>query len=174
MKIDAGLTSKAVIHLSGYSQDNGWTVRGRIVNASQDYALATSLFSGSGEDWTLKIPKATTTAYAAGTYSLQLVAIDPSDAEEYSVHSEPVAIVAAGKADLRSENEIILEQLRTVIRTKSTKDHESISIEGRSITRLPWEDILKAEKTYARRVANERRISAGGSPIKTLQVGFSS
>jgi len=174
MKIDAGLTAKGEFSLSGYSTDDGWTVRGRIVNATNDLALATSLFSGSGAVWTLKIPKVTTAAYAAGTYTLQLIAIDPDDSEEYPVYSEPLTVSGAGMVDLRTNNEIVLEQLRTVIRAKSTKDYESMSIDGQSITRLSWDDILKAEKTFARRVADERRTAGGGSQIKNLQVGFSS
>jgi hypothetical protein len=168
MKINAGLAFTAEYSLSDYSADDGYAVSIRLVNAS---AVTDSVsLSGSGTTWTLTIPSATTTGYAAGTYTAQLMAT--LDGETYLVREMPATVVAAGAADLRTENQIVLDQLNTVIRTKSTQDYASLSIDGRSITRMGWDEILKARDEFQRRVNAEQRVANGGARVRTIKTRF--
>lgn len=173
MKINAGLTFKHTFVLSDYSADDSFEVRGFLTNSSQAYALATGLFAGDGTSWELTIPKATTATYAAGEYALQLIAADGT--EDLQAFEGAVTIAAAMDAarETRSDNQIILDQLNVVVKTKSTQDHLKLSIEGRSIERMSWEDILKAQQHFQKLVSAERRAASGGSQIRTHQVGFS-
>ena len=170
MKINAGLTFKHTFILPDFSASDGWAIRGYITNASTVEVLDVSLFTGDGTSWALSIPSTTTTAYTAGTYVLQLIGADGTDdllAYETMVKVEATAATAR---DVRSINEQMLDKINTALLAKD--DHISLSIEGRSITRHGYDEILKLQKHFQRLVNAERRAAAGGSQIRTHQMGF--
>lgn len=63
--------------------------------------------------------------------------------------------------DARSQDEIILESVRAVIQRRATKDQQSMSIGGRSLSRFTWDELLELERTYAYRVKRKRDASRG-------------
>jgi hypothetical protein len=170
MKIYAGLTAKKVFTLDDYSAADGWSVSAGLVVSDQTNINLGNL-SGDGTEWTLTIPISTSIGIPLGDHSIVLYAA--KDGEIYLAHREAVTAAAYSQTDMRSHNEIVLAQLRTVIQTKSTKDHASLSIDGQAISRMPWDEIIKAEKHYARLVAAEKRAATGGTRINNVQIGFS-
>ena len=173
MKINAGLTFKHTFSLPDYSADEGWTLTGYITNATASYALASGVFDGDGSSWELTIPAATTTGYTAGVYQIHLRAADGTDTLLAYEGTVNVTADAASATETRTANRIILDQLDTVITTKSTQDHDSLTIDGRSIARMKWEEILKVRAVYARKVQAEERAAAGQSPVRVHKLGFS-
>jgi len=170
VKIYDGLTFRRVFTLSEFSAANGYSMRARLVNATEQIEIETERFSGSGTEWTLTIPATETGNYTAGTYTLQIIAV--KDGEEILAHSESAEVIAAGAADLRSYNRRMLDNLNEVIAAKSTQDYSDLTINGRSIKRMKWDEIIAARNYFARLVQAEERKAAGQGGIRTIQVRF--
>lgn len=171
MKINAGLTFQHTFTLADYSADD-YTISGYLTNSSAANALASDLFDGDGTSWELTIPAATTTNYTAGEYMLQLIADDGTNTLLALEVMVSVVATAAAAREVRSANRIILDQLNTIISTKSTQDYDSLTIDGRSITRMKWDEILKAQAHFARLVRAEEQAAAGKKAIGTVNYGF--
>ena len=50
--------------------------------------------------------------------------------------------------DPRSDNKIILDAITAVIKGRATKDQESYSINGRSLSRTPLKDLMDMQSHY--------------------------
>lgn len=68
---------------------------------------------------------------------------------------------AATTGDRRSVNERTLAAINAALEGRATKDADSYTIEGRSISRTPIADLLRLQALYERRVAAERNPNGG-------------
>lgn len=169
--INAGLTYKQKFTLTEYSADAGYTLRGRLFNQTGDHELPASWFTGSGSNWTLKIPKSETILYTPGTFSLHVVAVNND--EELLAHNTQVTVQGSGKVDGRSRAQRTLDALNARLEGKAGEDMSDMTISlpdgsSRSITRLSWDDLLKAKNHYQRIVNREN----GRSGFRRHQMRF--
>jgi len=105
------------------------------------------------------IPAATTAAFAPGRWVWSLVAEHDTDGTRATwarggLDVTPDPLAATG--DTRSDAVRILAAITATIEGRVTKDADSYSIEGRSITRTPMADLLRLRNLYTRIVARER------------------
>ncbi|PYG32410.1 hypothetical protein [Pelagimonas varians] len=77
---------------------------------------------------------------------------------------------AASTGDQRSSAERILDAIKATLEGRVSKDAESYSIEGRSISRTPIADLLKLREVYTREVQAEQ--NPGASPFQIRRVKF--
>lgn len=77
----------------------------------------------------------------------------------------------AADGDRRTVNERTLAAINAALAGRATKDADSYTIEGRSISRTPIPDLLRLQHVYERRVANER--SPHGGLLQYRRVRFS-
>lgn len=168
MKITAGLPFKKTFSLPGYSAGDGWTLAGKLSNSAGTIDLATGLFSGDGEDWTLSIPAATTTGYAAGDRTLYLLAT--LDGEVELAYESPASIEVLGTI---SHNRAMVTALRALMEGRPLKAYESMTTtSGESITRLDPEKLKTWLDYYERRLGVEDRRAAGKKRIGSANYGF--
>jgi hypothetical protein len=133
----------------------------------------------SGDIHTVSVAKATTAAYTAGEYRWRFVATKISDSTRTSVESGWVSVLAdpaaTGRVDWRSHARKTLAAIEAVIEGRATTDQESMSINGRSISRISIADLLKFRDYYKAEVSSEKAaeaVAAGlGSP-KRIYVRF--
>jgi hypothetical protein len=170
LTIYAGMTFSGSFPLPGYSASGGWEISARLVNASRVIELDAALFSGSGTTWALLAPKATTTAWTAGDYTLQLVA--SQDGESVVVANRAARVVDSGAADLRSDARKALEEIDAILAQKASQDHSELSIDGRSIKRMGWTELLAARSHFAALVDAEDRALRGESALRKIPVRF--
>jgi len=137
----------------------------------------------SGDSWRVAMTPAETSslptgryawalALPTGRYAWALVAEDTGAGERRTVQRGELAVVAdplTSTGDTRSDAERILAAIEATIEGRATKDAESYSIEGRSISRTPIEQLLRLRAVYQRSVDAE----AGISPIRQRRVRFS-
>jgi hypothetical protein len=174
MKIVPDLSFKASFAVSAFSAGD-ISLRGYLVSASESVALDDSHFEFLNADlWEISLSATETGALAPGKWQLQLVAVMNDSSGEFDAGSVDVLVASklGDATDARSKNEIILEQLDAVIAQKSTQGYDELTIDGRSIKRMSWEDILQAHKYFSSRVAAEKSAAAGGSRVKRIKMAF--
>ena len=114
--------------------------------------------SESGNDYIVEVASATTAAYTVGVYHWQMYITRTSDSERIMLDSgtfELVANRASSTADPRTHAKIVLDAIEAVIEGRATKDQESYSIEGRSLSRTSISDLLLFRDRYKAEVRKE-------------------
>ncbi|HIJ48269.1 MAG TPA: hypothetical protein HPP72_09705 [Gammaproteobacteria bacterium] len=115
--------------------------------------------TGSGDNYLIELESATTAAYSAGTYQWQLYIIRDSDSERITITNGSFEVIAnrdTNSADPRSQNKIALDAINAVMSGRASKDQESYSIDGRSLSRTPISDLILLQKHYKNAVAREQ------------------
>jgi len=135
--------------------------------------------SASGSTFSATVAAATTATYAAGEYRWRLVVTKISDSTRTSVESGWVSVLAnpaaAGKYDWRSHARRTLDAIEAVIEGRASSDQESMSIAGRSLSRIPIAELLKFRDYYKQEVGSEKAaeaVAAGLGNPKRIFVRF--
>lgn len=130
-------------------------------NASTQVSISGSLV---GDEIVFAANAATTGAYAAGRYRASIRLNDGTSYE--TVAQEWVDIVLdpakAGAQDPRSWARRVLDALQATLEGRATSEQQSMSIAGRSISRLSPSEILATIKELEQRVAVEEAGSRAG------------
>lgn len=130
-------------------------------------SLAAAVGVASGTDHVLTVTAATTADLAPGVYDWQARAaliLTATTIETVAAGRITVAANLANAAvDHRSFNVRVAEALKATIENRATTDQASMSIAGRSISRMNWEELLMAYDRFSRLAASER----GASPSRT-------
>ena len=100
---------------------------------------------------------ATTAAWIAGDY--HYVIVIASGANQYTLESGAVEIKLRADlsqvTDVRTTAHKILDAITAVLEKRATKDQQSYSIGGRSLARMPIDELMRFEGVYRARVARE-------------------
>ncbi len=173
LKITPGLSFKLLLPLASYPPSAGWTLTGHLAGAKDVQKIAPEKFTPANTGWRLHLTAADTkeTPNLDHHRNVLLQIVAALGDEQHLVIEKPIAIAAplGQTVEPRTNNQIILGQLEAVIRAKSTKDYQSLSVNGRSIQRLSWEEIIAVTRQYRRLVAAERRPHA---PLSIRKVKF--
>ena len=112
-----------------------------------------------GDDFDFEITTTESAAMGIGRYDFRLVVDDGAGVVRVICEGEIEILEAAdiAPADTRSHARIMLENIRAVLEGRITKDHESFTIAGRAITRIPILELEQLEQGYAGRVEKEER-----------------
>lgn len=153
----AGDTLKFQISLADYPASDGWTLEYSIQNAAN---IETFSSSASGDDHLVTVAASATATWTPGTYRLSARAV--KGAEKYTLRKGSIEVTAdlSAAVDQRSHAEIVLDAIEAMLEGKATKDQQSYSIAGRSITRLTPEELLTWRDTYRKEVKRQRRQEA--------------
>lgn len=165
--IVAGVTAKWTKSLSDYPATT-WALSYAFVNASGYFAVTAT---ASGTDHLATIAAATTADIDAGTYKWQAKVTDGS--EVFLVGEGTLEVRANFAAvttnhDGRTDAEVMLDALNAMLRGKATADQQSMSLNGRSLSRYSpaelriWRDNLLAE---VKRERDQEKL-ANGQPAR--------
>lgn len=174
--ITAGDTIQWTIDLSDYPASS-WTLKYNLISAddSGHNELITSI--ADGDTHVISISTDTSGAYSSGDYKLEKYVIDTGDTVRYSlglttirVKPDPTCAV-----DSRSHNKKVLDAIQSNIENVASKEQQSYSIAGRSLSRYSFEELMslkdKYEALYQTELQNER-IASGESSGRTVKVRF--
>ncbi len=142
-----------------------------------DYALAYSLAPRSGgapttapavwdaDGWGVSILPTVTTGLTAGPYVWTLFATRTSDGARLSICAGCLTVAPdpAQSHDTRTQAQKLLDAINAVLEGRATKDVEAYSIEGRSLTRTPFEVLRNTRARLMREVEAEQAAAAGQS-----------
>lgn len=123
--------------------------------------------TASGTDHVVSIAAATTADLKPGVYDwlsrAVLIATPTTIATVASGRLTVAANLANAAVDHRSFNVRVTEALKATIENRATTDQLSMSIAGRSLQRMSWDELLGAYREFSRLAASEM----GAAPSRT-------
>lgn len=140
--------------------------------------------TANGEDFDVVIAKADTEDMVDGEFEWQKRVTKISDSTVQTLCTgrsrvlKNYATISDGEAyDPRSFAEKTLANIRVVLEGKATRDQSSYSVNGRSLSRYSYDELLTAERDFAARVRMERNAAVrrrGGKSRRTVMAMFPS
>lgn len=114
----------------------------------------------------------TTAAYTAGTYSWQIEVTQTSSGNTIVVDSGKFKVIAnldAAGVDPRSDDAIMLTKIENLLAGKADSDVSNYSINGRSLTKFSFEELIKTRDYYKSKVVREQNTELAKNGEKTSQ-----
>ena len=147
----------------------------RLLTSAATEIAITASESSSPEEYQVEVASSTTATYTAGDYTYQEYVIRSSDSERL-VYSTGIVTVKpdldTNTADPRSNARKILDGLQAMLENRASIDQMSMSIAGRSLSRMTPAEIRDWDRHYKYLVSLETkkmRIEKGqptGSEVK--------
>ena len=116
--------------------------------------------TASGDDYKIELASTTTASYTAGRYHWSAFITRDSDSERIQLDSgtfDVKANKATSTADPRTHIKKVLDSIESVIEGRASKDQESLSVEGMTLSRTPIEDLLVLHSKYKGMYVREQR-----------------
>ncbi len=127
---------------------------------------------GSTSDHLVNVPYATSATRTAGDYVWQ--SFVASSTERFRVDQGSLAIdpdYASSSADPRSHVEKVYDALKAVVEGKADKDILSTTINGKTLQRMAWEEILTAYNHFKRLALQEAVARANAEDASAVSEG---
>lgn len=153
LEVRAGDTWKWTRSLPDYPASEGWSLSYVLINAAAKIALTAS---ASGDSHAVTVSAAASSSHFSGVYDW--IARVSKAGEVYTVGSGRITVLpslVASTADLRTHARKTLEAIEAVIEGRATQDVLEYQIAGRSLKRIPVNDLLVLRDRYRAEVARE-------------------
>ena len=158
-----------------YPASEGWTLKYRLAPRSAGTAIDLTAVA-DGDDYDITASATTTASWATGWYTW--TAFVEKAGERFTVDRGQLEIRAASSTlaaatDGRTHARKVLDAIEAVLETRATLDQESYAINGRSLKRMPIEELLKLRQIYRAEVAGEdaaSKLAAGIAQPRKVQV----
>lgn len=114
----------------------------------------------SGSEYLIEVGQSTTAGYTSGDYQWVALITRDSDSERVEISRGVMKVnpdPATSAADPRTTARKTLDAIEAVIEGRASKDQESYSIAGRSLTRMSVEDLLSLRDSYRVEVRREEQ-----------------
>jgi len=131
-----------------------------------------------GNDYLFTVNSATSANFNPGFYHWQLEALRQSDNNRIVIDRGFFTVVADldnNNADPRTHAEIMLGKIKSLLEGKADADVANYSVAGRSLTKLSFDELIKARDYYQEEYNKEvqkQRISKGQATGTTVKVRF--
>jgi|TARA_R110000744_G_scaffold156160_3_gene271694 hypothetical protein len=116
--------------------------------------------SESGSDYIIEVGQSVTDFFKAGIYHWQAYIIRTSDSERLTIDSGTWEIIVnrdKATTDPRNHVKKVLDAIEATIEGRASKDQESYSIQGRSLSRTPIADLIMLRSKYRAELVREQR-----------------
>jgi len=126
-------------------------------------AATTAIATDTGATYRVRLSATQTAPLTAGAYVWAALAVHDAGDDRCHVaqgHVRIAADPATATGDTRSHAEKIVAAIDATLAGRASKDADSLSIEGRTITHTPVPDLLRLRGVYAAQVRVERTGSA--------------
>lgn len=131
-----------------------------------------------GSDYLFTVNSATSANFSPGFYHWQLEALRQSDNNRIVIDRGFFTVVVDldnNNADPRTHAEIMLAKIKSLLEGKADADVSNYSVAGRSLTKLSFDELLKARDYYQEEYNKEvrdQRIKKGQPTGTTIKVRF--
>jgi hypothetical protein len=128
--------------------------------------------------YVFEVDSATTAGYDAGFYHWQLEVTQTATGNRVAIERGTFTAIEdldINGADPRTHAEIMIAKIESILSGKADADVASYSINGRSLTKMSFEDLINARDFYRKEYAKERakeRADAGENTGQTVLVRF--
>jgi len=132
----------------------------------------------TGGTYVFEVDSATSATYVAGFYHWQLEATQTATGNRVVLERGTFTAVVdldVNNTDPRTHAEIMITKIESILQGKADADVASYSINGRSLTKMSFEDLINARDFYRKEYAKERakeRADAGETTGQTVLVRF--
>ena len=175
LQVTAGDTLQWTRDLADYPANDGWVLTYELRALGGAYTITAA---ASGAQHAVTVAAATSTSYAAGTYTIGGYVTKAG--QRFEVYRGTLVVLpnlaAGGAADRRSHVRKVLDAIEAVLEGRATRDQEQVTFsDGRSLRYMPVEDLLKLREKYRSELAREEAaaaIAAGRSPKNRVLVRF--
>ena len=136
--------------------------------------------SADGSDYKVEVASSTTAAYTKGNYNWIANITRNSDSARVKVGEGYIKLqdnYATTTASVRSHAKIVYDAVCAVIENRATMDQSSMSIAGRSLSRMSVDDLLKFKNHYKTEYMQEvkkQRVKNGYASGNQIRVKFGS
>lgn len=170
--INAGFSYTWTKSLSDYPASASWALSYSLVNSVNQYEIAST---ASGDDHVVSIIKTASAEYAVGSYRLVGYVDDGTD--RVQVYSGDVVVQPdlTKVADLRSYAESTLDSIEAMIAKSASRDQQSVMVDGQTLVRRTFTELIVMRDRFKREVAAERRaaeVAAGIGGNGRVQLRF--
>lgn len=166
-QLSAGDTAYWLVSVPDYLASNGWTLKYKIINATSQYDL---ISTASGADHLINTSAATTSAYAAGAYSI-VAYVTHADSRRFTLETGNFTInanlaAAVAGIDTRTAAQKCLDALDAALATYGNKAYtQEYEIAGRRMKFTSLSDFMSARSRLQAEVAREYAAKAGNKGI---------
>ena len=128
--------------------------------------------------YVFEVDSSTSANYVAGFYHWQLEVTKTSTGDRVAIETGTFTAVEdldVNGADPRTHAEIMITKIQTILEGKADADVSSYSINGRSLTKLSYEELVDARDYYRKEYITERRTEDarnGNRSSQTILVRF--
>ena len=131
-------------------------------STATEIALTSSVITESDTSvYTIEVPSSTTIGYTKGEYAYQEY-ITNASSERLVLNNGLTTVKSnldADTGDPRSHNRIVFDALEATLENRASIDQMSMSIAGRSLSRMSPEELNKWYSQYKHLVINEDKVS---------------
>jgi hypothetical protein len=152
-----------------------WTLTYNFISSDSGAANVTVTASADGDTHSVSVAKATTVGYAAGDYKWFSTVDDGTNRYQLSNGSTVVKPDPASDTDARSHVKKVLDAIESTIEGIASKEQQSYSIAGRSLSRYTPSELYDLKREYEalyQKELQEERISNGEGAGRTVKVRF--
>jgi len=133
--------------------------------------------SADNNDYLFTIASTASASFDTGHHHWQLEITRTSDSERIVIQTGSWDIITDldNNVDPRSHSEIMLDKIETVLQGRADADVLSYSINGRSLSKIPPDELVQWRDYYRREVAQEHKedhVRNGRSHGGTIKVRF--
>ena len=114
----------------------------------------------TGGTYVFEVDSATSATYTAGFYHWQLEATQTATGNRVAIERGTFTAVEdldVNGADPRTHAEIMIDKIESILQGKADADVASYSINGRSLTKMSFDDLINARDFYRKEYVKERR-----------------
>ena len=128
--------------------------------------------------YVFEVDSATSAGYTAGFYHWQLEVTKTSTGDRVAIETGTFTAVEdldVNGADPRTHAEIMIGKIESILQGKADADVSSYSINGRSLTKMSFQDLIDARDFYRKEYITERRTEDarnGNRSSQTILVRF--
>ena len=136
-----------------------------LTSAATEISLGSSVITESGGEYLVEVPSATTAGYTKGDYTYQEYITKTSSSQRLVISSGILTVKSnldADTTDPRSHNRIVLDALEATLENRASIDQMSMSIAGRSLSRMSPSELNDWKSHYKALVLKEDKISRQG------------
>ncbi len=140
--------------------NSSYTLSYQARQESSGVTTFTATASSSGDDYVVEIGSTTSASYTSGRYHWSAYITRNSDSERIEIDSGTFDVKpnkVSSTADPRTHIKKVLDSIESVIEGRASKDQESLSVEGMTLSRTPIEDLLTLHSKYKAMYIREHR-----------------
>ena len=126
----------------------------------------------SNGTYVFEVDSATSATYVAGFYHWQLEVTETASGNRVVIERGTFTAVVdldVNNTDPRTHAEIMITKIESILQGKADADVSSYSINGRSLTKMSFQDLIEARDFYRKEYVKERRTEDARNGYRSSQ-----